>query len=209
MFLAKRPYRQTARAAAAQSLRQRVVTVFNDLLLSRWIDEITLDEVAASAGTTRQTVIRLFGGKDGLLEAVIALIRAEAVPRTSVAADVSARAAVQALIAHYEAVGDMVVRFLAQEERHSALRPLLAQGRHEHRAWVAERFGSTQSGLSELERERQITRLIVATDIYTWKLLRRDFGKSQDEVLHLMVGIIDKETLQAANASQCGRRLSL
>ncbi len=170
------------------------MTAFNDLLLSRWIDEITLDEVAVSAGTTRQTVIRLFGGKDGLLEAVMDLIRAEAVPRTSMPADDSARAALEALIAHYESVGDMVVRFLAQEERHSALRPLLAQGRREHRAWVAERFGSIQSGLNELERERQITRLIVATDIYTWKLLRRDFGKSQDEVLHLMVGIINKET---------------
>jgi AcrR family transcriptional regulator len=194
MPVAKRPYRQIARAAAAESLRQRVVMAFNDLLLSRWIDEITLDEVAASAGTTRQTVIRLFGGKDGLLEAVIDLVRAEAVPRTSMPADVSGRAALEALIAHYEAAGDMVVRFLAQEERHSALRPLLAQGRREHRAWVAERFGSMQSGLSELERERQITRLIVATDIYTWKLLRRDFGKSQDEVLLLMVGIINKET---------------
>jgi AcrR family transcriptional regulator len=194
MSASKRPYRQTARAAAAESLRQRVVTAFNDLLLSRWIDEITLDEVAASVGTSRQTVIRLFGGKDGLLEAVINLVRAEAVPRTSMAADVSARAALEALIAHYEAVGDMVVRFLAQEERHSALRPLLAQGRHEQRAWVAERFAATPSGLSELERERQITRLIVATDIYTWKLLRRDLGKSQDEVLHLMIGIINKET---------------
>lgn len=194
MFLAKRAYRQTARAAAAESLRQRVVTAFNDLLLSRWIDEITLDEVAASAGTTRQTVIRLFGGKDGLLEAVMALVRAEAVPRTSISADVSARTALQGLIAHYEAVGDMVVRFLAQEERHSALRPLLAQGRREHRTWVAERFGFAQSDLDELERERQLTRLIVATDIYTWKLLRRDFGKSQDEVLHLMVSIINKET---------------
>ena len=194
MSVATRPYRQTARAAAAESLRQRVATAFNDLLLSRWIDEITLDEVAASAGTTRQTVIRLFGGKDGLLEAVIDLVRAEAVPRTSMPAHVSARAALEALIAHYEAVGDMVVRFLAQEERHPALQPLLAQGRHEHRAWVAERFGSTQSSLSELERERQITRLFVATDIYTWKLLRRDFGKSQDEVLHLMVGMINKET---------------
>jgi AcrR family transcriptional regulator len=194
MSIATRPYRQTARAAAAESLRQRVATAFNDLLLSRWIDEITLDEVAASAGTTRQTVIRLFGGKDGLVEAVMDLLRAEAVPRTSMPADDSGRAALEALIAHYESVGDMVVRLLAQEERHSALRPLLAQGRREHRAWVAERFGSMQSGLSELERERQITRLIVATDIYTWKLLRRDFGKSQDEVLHLMVGIINKET---------------
>jgi AcrR family transcriptional regulator len=190
---AKRPYRQTARATAAESLRQGIVAAFNDLLLTRWIDEITLDEVAVSAGTTRQTVIRLFGGKDGLLEAALDFLRAEAAPRTSMPIDVSARAAVEALIVHYEAVGDMVVRFLAQEERHSALRPLLALGRHEHRAWVAERFGSTGSGLSELERERQITRLIVATDIYTWKLLRRDFGKSQDEVLDLMVGIINKE----------------
>src|SRR5271156_3610243 len=151
MSIATRPYRQTTRAAAAESLRQRVATAFNDLLLRRWIDEITLDEVAASAGTTRQTVIRLFGGKDGLLEAVMDLLRAEAVPRTSMPADVFARAALETLIAHYEAVGDMVVRFLAQEERHSALRPILAQGRREHRAWVAERFGSTQSALSELE----------------------------------------------------------
>jgi AcrR family transcriptional regulator len=193
MAIAKRPYRQSARAAAAENLRKRIVAAFHNLLLKRWIDEITLDEVAVSAGTTRQTVIRLFGTKDGLLDAVMDLVRAEAVPRTSTPVDVSGRAALESLIAHYEAVGDMVVRFLAQEERHSALRPLLAQGRHEHRAWVAERFGSTQSGLSEIERERQITRLIVATDIYTWKLLRRDFGKSQDEVLHLMVGIINKE----------------
>jgi AcrR family transcriptional regulator len=198
MSATKRAYRQTARAAAAENLRQRIVAAFHNLLLKHWIAEITLDEVAVSVGTTRQTVIRLFGGKDGLLEAVMELVRAEAVPRISMPADVSGRAAIEALIAHYEAVGDMVVRFLAQEERHSALRPLLAQGRHEHRAWVAERFGSTQSGLSELERERQITRLIVATDIYTWKLLRRDFGKSQDEVLHLMVGIINKETGEVA-----------
>jgi AcrR family transcriptional regulator len=197
MSVAKRVYRQTARAAAADSLRRRVVKAFNDLLLSRWIDEITLDEVAACAGTTRQTVIRLFGGKDGLLQAVLDLLRAEAAPRTSMPAEDSGRAALEALIAHYESVGDMVVRFLAQEERHSALRPLLALGRREHRAWVAERFGSKQSGLNELERERQITRLIVATDIYTWKLLRRDFGKSQDEVLHLIIGIINKETGEA------------
>jgi AcrR family transcriptional regulator len=189
----KRPYRQTARAAAAENLRLRIVAAFHKLLLRRWIDEITLDEVAVSVGTTRQTVIRLFAGKDGLLEVVMDRLRAEAIPRTSMPADVSGRTALENLIAHYEAVGDMVVRFLAQEERHSALRSLLAQGRLEHRAWVAERFAATRSGLSKVERERQITRLIVATDIYTWKLLRRDLGKSQDEVLAVMAGIINNE----------------
>jgi len=193
MVLARRSYRQTARAAAAESLRQRVVAAFRDLLLRRWIDEITLDEAAASAGTTRQTVIRLFGGKDGLLEAVADLVRAEAAPRISMLGDVTGRTALEALIAHYEVSGDMVVRFLAQEERHPALRPLLAQGRREHRAWVAERFGSARSVLGGLERDEQITRLVVATDIYTWKLLRRDFGGSQDDVLRLMGAMISKE----------------
>lgn len=60
----------------ASSSVSRIVTV---LLIWRKcnIDEITLDEVAASVGTTRQTVIRLFGGKDGLLEAVIGLSELE------------------------------------------------------------------------------------------------------------------------------------
>ena len=193
MVEAKRSYRQTARAAAAESLRQRVVAAFRDLLLRRWIDEITLDEAAASAGTTRQTVIRLFGGKDGLLEAVIGILRSEVAPRMSMSDDASGRAALKALMTHYEAAGDMVVRFLAQEERHAALRPLLAQGRREHRAWVAERFGAKQGQMNDLERERQIIRLVAATDIYTWKLLRRDFGKSQSEVLVLIAGIIGRE----------------
>ena len=194
MPIVKRPYRQMARATATEGLRQRIVTAFHDLLLSRWIDEITLDEVAVSAGTTRQTVIRLFDGKDGLLERVTDIISARVAPRISLSRDVSLQAAIEALITDYEAVGDMIVRFLAQEERHPALRPLLAKGRREHRAWVTKRFGSTQGGLSARERERQITRLVVATDLYTWKLLRRDFGKSRHEVVQLMVDIINKET---------------
>jgi AcrR family transcriptional regulator len=194
----KRPYRQTARAAAAENLRRRVLAAFHELLLRRWIDEIKLDDVAASSGTTRQSVIRLFGGKDGLLEAVMGPIRAEAAPRISMPEDVSGRAALKALIEHYEAVGDMVIRFLAQEERHAALRPLLEQGRREHRAWVAQRFGPTRGRISNLERDRQITRLVVATDVYTWKLLRRDFGETQSEVLRLMLDIVNKELGEVA-----------
>ena len=191
---AKRSYRQTARAEATEGLRQRIVMAFHDLLLSRWIDEITLDEVAVSAGTTRQTVIRLFGGKNGLLAQVTDIIAAKVEPRVSLSGDVPLKAAIEALIADYEAVGDMIVRFLAQEERHSALRPLLAKGRREHRAWVAKSFASAKNGLNARERERQITRLVVATDLYTWKLLRRDFGKSRNEVAQLMADMIEKET---------------
>ncbi|MGD5395293.1 TetR family transcriptional regulator, partial [Xanthomonas citri pv. citri] len=101
----KRAYRQTARAAAAEQLQQRVAMAFYKLLLSRWVDEITLDDVAASAGTTRQTVIRLFGGKEGLLEAVAAIIETQAEPRLLLPHGASIQEALRALIAHYEVVG--------------------------------------------------------------------------------------------------------
>lgn len=183
----KRVYRQTARAAATEQLQQRIATAFYQLLLSRWIDEITLDEVAAQAGTTRQTVVRMFGGKEGLLEAVAGIVEAQSEPRLLLPHGASIQDALRALISHYEVVGDLVIRLLAQEERHPALRPILDLGRREHRAWVAKWFGSGPKGV---ERERQITRLVVATDVYTWKLLRRDFGHSEKEVTVLMAGLL-------------------
>ena len=190
MSAVRRRYRQTARAASSEGLRQRIVDAFHDLLLARWIDEITLDEVAASAGTTRQSVIRLFGGKEGVLEAVIEFVWAKAEPRLSLAQGVSRRSAVEAVVQHYENVGDMTFRLLAQEERHLALRPQLEFGRRSHRAWIAERFAPALEGLSAGDRERQITRLVVALDVYTWKLLRRDFGHSQNEVTALIEGMV-------------------
>src|SRR4051812_32208223 len=64
-----RPYRQVARAAATGATRRRIIDAFHQALQVRWLEEITLDSVAAAAGTPRQTVIRLFGGKEGLLSA--------------------------------------------------------------------------------------------------------------------------------------------
>ena len=171
-------------------MRQRIVHSFNDLLLVRWIDEITLDEVAASAGTTRQTVIRLFGGKEGVLAAAIELFHAKAAPRLATPLDVSDQTAIEAVVEHYESIGDVGFRLLAQEERHPVLRPHLDYGRQAHRSWIAARFHGALEGLNGKKRERRITRLVVATDLYTWKLLRRDFGHTQAEVTTLIAGMV-------------------
>jgi AcrR family transcriptional regulator len=190
MTLAKRPYRQTARAASTESLRQKIISVFSDLIIIRWIDEITLDEVAASAGTTRQTVIRLFGGKEGVLSAVIDAFHAKAAPRLEMQQGVCDLTAIHAVVEHYEVVGDIAFRFLAQEDRHPALRPQLEFGRQVHRSWVAAQFSATLGALGDEERDRHITRLVVATDLYTWKLLRRDFGHTQAETEALIAGMV-------------------
>jgi hypothetical protein len=90
-------------------------------------------------------------------------------------------ALVAALADDYEITGDATVRLLALEEKVPSLQPLLAQGRDGHREWVA-----TMLGAPELTAE-----LVVATDVYTWKLLRRDQGLSRDQTVASMLKIVD------------------
>lgn len=189
-----RPYRQVARAAAARDLRHRIAAAFHDLLLTLWIDEITLDEVASIASTTRRTVIRLFGGKEGLVEAVVAEWFEHAQPRFEIPRDSPVREAVLALIRDYERDGDVVVRFLAQEQRYPPLRAPLEKGRRGHRTWVSETFADRGASLTEQDRQHQITQLVVATDLYTWKLLHRDLGYSREGVVEIMTSMIERIT---------------
>src|SRR4051812_24510545 len=110
-----RPYRQIARAAATDETRRRIVAACAEALEQRWLDEITLDEIAIAAGTTRQTVIRLYGGKEGLLQAVAERTEHEVALRRALPPGSSPRAAARAVVQDYEANGDMIIRLLAQE----------------------------------------------------------------------------------------------
>lgn len=176
-----RPYRQVARAAATEETRGRIVGAFAAALATLWLDEITLDGIAAAAGTTRQTVIRLFGGKEGLLAAVTDHMRDQVVIRRALPDGPAAIAAARALGEDYEASGDMIIRLLAQEGRHPGLSVLLDYGRRHHRGWVAEIFADAIAACPPAGRRALTDRLIVVTDVYGWKLLRRDMGRSRTE----------------------------
>lgn len=189
---APRPYRQVARAAATQEMQRRIVAVYRDALLSRWLDEITLDDVAAAAGTTRQTVIRMFGGRDGLLIAVAETMRDEIEQRRAVPLGASVRTATHALVRDYEVAGDIVIRILAQEQRNRALTTLLNVGRKWHRHWVEQTFAPALAGLPAPERTRRETQLVAVTDVYVWKLLRRDFRHSAAEAERLIAEMLEK-----------------
>ncbi|HEY7850198.1 MAG TPA: helix-turn-helix domain-containing protein, partial [Ktedonobacterales bacterium] len=62
-----RRYRMTSRATAAAETAQRILRATTDLYMERWLEDLTLEEVAARAGVTVQTVLRRFGSKTGLV----------------------------------------------------------------------------------------------------------------------------------------------
>jgi len=187
---ATRPYRQVARAAATEDTRQRIITAFIGALEAGWIEDITLDDIAAEAGTTRQTVIRLFGNKDALLAAGAQRMGEEVLIRRAILPGAGPRAVTQALLRDYEESGDRIIRLLAQEGRYPPMSALLDYGRAEHRAWVAACFAPELSALAPLAREALLDKLVVVTDVFTWKLLRHDRKRSAAEVETLMTSLI-------------------
>ena len=174
-------YSMELRAAAADATRERVLAAASEAFLERWYDDVTIAEVARRAGVSGQTVINHFGGKEALAAAAHARLGEELSSRRYAPEPGDTRGAVEALVDDYEITGDPTIRMLALEEKMPSLAPLLETGRQGHRRWVETMFRAP--GL--------VPELVVATDAYTWKLLRRDQGLSRDETVASMLRIVE------------------
>ena len=141
--------------------------------------QIVLGEVAERAAVSVQTILRHFGSRDALFDAVMAFAHDQILAeRAAPAGDVPA--AVHAVFGHYEARGDVVLGFLAQEAVDERARQVTEGGRRTHRRWVQTVFAPQLAARPAASREALTDLLVVATDLYTWKLLRRDKGLDRD-----------------------------
>jgi AcrR family transcriptional regulator len=145
-------------------------------------DQVSLDEVAAHAGVTERTVVRRFGSKERLFGAVGAE-RAASIRRARdevPSGDIPE--AVRLLVGTYEDWGDEVLHLLSQEQGLAGVTNTVEAGRGYHAAWVERAFSPLLGDLPPSVRRRRIGELVAVTDIYCWKVLRRDVGLSRVEV---------------------------
>src|ERR1051326_6589202 len=175
---ARRPvrvYRQERRARQPDATTNRIVGATVELMRPvRRIADITLDDVARASGMTVRTILRRFGSRDGALEAALERLKAEIghLRRPTLAGDVDA--AIASLMDHYEQIGDFNIRALEAEDQLAVAHRGLALARRYHRGWLTAVFAPQLAGLAAVSKERRIVALYAATDIYLWKLLRRD-----------------------------------
>ena len=174
-----------------QDTRERILQATRAALIARWFDEVTLGDIAAAAGVSVQTVVNHFGGKEGLIGGIVERFSGEIEEVRYRAAPGDVAAAVDALLTDYEETGDAIWRTLALEERYPALRTLLATGRAGHRRWVEQTFAPALDELSGAAYEQRVALIVAATDLYTWKLLRRDMGMSPEAVAAAMRELLD------------------
>ena len=167
-----RTYTMTARAEAAEATRRRVIDAAISLVGERPFAEVTLDAVAEGAAVSVKTVLRQFGSRDGLMAAAmeIAMAETEDERRTPTG---DPEAAVRVVVDHYEHRGRTALLMLAQESHDPMARVATDRGKTMHRDWVRDAFAPATDDDALLDL------LVVATDVYTWKLLRLDRGHSR------------------------------
>jgi len=173
--MGRRAVSATANGESIQASARRLFGEFR-------YDQVTLDDVAVQAGVTERTVVRRFGSKEQLFGAVGAE-RAASIRRARdevPAGDISE--AVRLLIGTYEDWGDEVLHLLSQESGLAGVTNNVEAGRRYHAAWVERAFSPLLGELPRAVRRRRLGQLVGVTDIYYWKVLRRDVGLSRADV---------------------------
>ena len=155
---------------------RQILEAAGEIIATEDFDSLSMRRVAAKANVSLSTVVRHFGTKDALLAALVSDggedEERDELRRNMEPGDVIA--AVRAVVTDYEEAGQQLLHMLAQEHRFPALSELLDLGRRGHRTWVRWAF-SPQLGRRRAAKRTQLEDLlVVATDVYTWKLLRID-----------------------------------
>jgi AcrR family transcriptional regulator len=193
-----RAYTMRARAESTARTRERILDAAVALIKERLSMEIVLADVAERAGVSVQTVLRHFGSRDAVFEQALAHGEAKVrVERETPAGD--AATAVITIVRFYDRWGDWTLRMLSQEHSDEGSRRAVAMGRPLHRKWVEDVFAPQLAGCSD--HDELIDLLVIATDVYTWKILRRDAGMSRKRTCERMLRLVQSVLSAPAEGS--------
>jgi AcrR family transcriptional regulator len=186
----RRPYTMKARAEAVEATRDRIARAAMTRFLAQLYDDVTIAAVAADSGVSAQTVLNHFESKEGLFTAAAARFSTEARGRRARSAPHDAATAVAALVDQYERTGDGNVRLAVLDERIPAVKAALEEARADHQKWLAGVFAA-RLPRPAAERRRALAALHAATDVYAWKLLRRDLGLGRRATRQVMTETVE------------------
>lgn len=188
----RRPYRQVARAETQQRTREALLdAAAGELFEGDW-PNASLAALAERAGVSKQTLLRHFGSKEGLL--VQTLVRGAEEIRdqrwSAPAGDIPA--AIENLLEHYDTWGERALR-VGSWQRESGILAVLSQGaRQLHYEWVDHAFAPWLGELHGESRRRARAALIALCDVQTWWILSHDLGLERAEVHALLTDLVER-----------------
>jgi AcrR family transcriptional regulator len=191
--IGNRPYKQVARAQSRQRTREALLdAAIEEFTQGHW-EKVSLEAVAARAGVTKQTLLRHFGSKDGLLLQALANSGAEMLEQRWSAPRGDVEGAVDNVLDHYEAWGERSLRVGAWlQSGPPPLANISQMARQLHYDWVEYAFGPQLKRLKGQARIRCRAALIALCDVHTWWLLSHDLGLERSEVRAILTNAIER-----------------
>jgi len=194
-----RAYDMTKRSGLAGGTRRRIAEAALSLFKERDYDDVSLNEIARSAGVSHQTVLNHCENKAGVVLAASELFSEEirALQADAVAGDVTS--VVHTTCVRYEVLGDANARWAAIGAKAPEVAEGLARGRLAFQAWIEEMLGNLLPDDDPGERRRVLIGLHAALDVFTWKLLRRDLALSLEQteaqLTDLVLGVLARHRI--------------
>ncbi len=171
-----RPYKQVTRAQAQQRTHEALLAAaLDEFTGDRW-QKTSLEALSERAGVTKQTLLRHFGSKDGLLMQALTRGAKEIFDQRWSAPRGDIAGAVENLLDHYETWGERSLRIGAWLNGSPTLAKLSQGARQLHYDWVEYAFGPWLEQLHGSAREQRRAALIALCDVHTWWLLSNDLA---------------------------------
>jgi AcrR family transcriptional regulator len=187
---ARNAYTMLARAEGMAATRDRIVQAALKLALEQAYEDVTLVAIADAAGVSHQTVLNHFASKENVAAAAAELLARQTQAARDQAEPADTSGAIAILVGEYERFGDANARWAIASERLGSLAPLLDRARAGHQAWL-DRIFSRALPKAAAARRNAIHALHAATDVYTWKLLRRDLQLSRADTEQIMLNLVN------------------
>ncbi|MCP2032665.1 AcrR family transcriptional regulator [Okibacterium sp. HSC-33S16] len=173
----------STRADAAHVTGERIVDAMLVRLRDTPYERIRLDDVAADAGVTVQTVLRRFDNKPGLMNTTVERELGRIIAAREAAARAGAADTIQALVAHYENYGALILKTYSEAPLVPGLPEIAARGREYHVDWCRRAFADHLAPeVDDDTRRRRLAQIVAMCDATTWRVLRFDGSLSPNQV---------------------------
>lgn len=187
----KNTYDNSRRQQNAEKTKAEIISAFGRLWNKNSIKDITLEMVAKESGVTIRTVLRKFESREGLLNESLIYLSSEieSERRATRVGDIDD--ILETLLSNYEVMGDAAIRTINLEPELEIARKIGKKGRALHKEWCKQMFAPFLPQPNSSKYEIQLTSFIAATEIYLWKLMRKDLKLSKAKTLSVFKNLVE------------------
>lgn len=182
----------------AEQTKLSIVNAFGKLWTQYPINDITLDMIAEKANVTKRTILRKFGSKEGLMTESLSYDPVGISAKRNQAKPGDIEDILKTLLSNYENIGDAAIRTIRLEPELEVARQIGVKGRKLHRDWCRLVFEPFLPDSQSPDFEIQLTSFISVTEIYLWKLMRKDLKLSKKKTFsvfkNMLEGVVYKST---------------